>query len=218
MAAVAVAGVCAAVATPAQAQEEGVAKVRELNKKAVDAYENLDLEESRKFLMQALEVSATEGLNRHTIKATTHLNLGVVLVGGLKQRDAGIKQFRRALEIDPAIKVPKRLNNPEIQSAFEAATKPEGTGTEPPRGTQPPPVATTPPDNGGAANLTVTHEAISEASGGEAIDIRAQVQGTTRFEKVVLAYRAEGVSDFLARDMERDAEGNYTASIPDTAA
>jgi hypothetical protein len=204
-----------ALSAPAHAQEEGVAKVRDLNKKAVDAYENLDLEESRKFLMQALEVSATEGLNRHAIKATTHLNLGVVLVGGLKQRDAGIKQFRRALEIDPNVKVPKRLNNPEIQSAFEAATKPEGTGTEPPRGTQPPPVATTPPDS--AANLTVAHDAITEATAGEAIDIRAQVQGTSRFEKVVLAYRAEGVSDFLARDMERNSDGQYVASIPDTA-
>src|SRR5215207_4628906 len=102
------AGLCVAALTalappaPARAQDpEALARVRDLNKKAVDAYENLDLEEARKSLMTALEICATEGLNRHNLKATTHLNLGVVLVGGSKQRDAGTKQFKRALEIDP---------------------------------------------------------------------------------------------------------------------
>src|SRR5688572_5012440 len=95
--------------SPRAQTPEALAKVRDLNKRAVDAYENLDLEEARKALMQALELCATEGLNRHSLKAQTHVNLAVVLVGGLKQRDAAIKQFQRALEIDPAIKVPKRL-------------------------------------------------------------------------------------------------------------
>ncbi len=112
---------------------EALAKVRDLNKRAVDAYENLDLEEARKALMQALELCATEGLNRHALKAQTHINLAVVLVGGLKQRDAAIKQFQRALEIDPAIRVPKRLSNPEIQSAFDTAIKDMGSvGPSPP--------------------------------------------------------------------------------------
>ena len=50
----------------ARAQDpEALARVRDLNKKAVDAYENLELEEARKSLMTALEICATEGLNRH---------------------------------------------------------------------------------------------------------------------------------------------------------
>jgi hypothetical protein len=216
----------------AQAQEaEAVTKVRDLNKKAVDAYENLELEEARKFLTEALELCAAEGLNRHAIKATTHLNLGVVLVGGLKQRDQGTKQFRRALEIDPNVKVPKRLNNPEIQAAFEAATKAGGEVAEtPPKTTPPrpvttpvvpkpavpppapPPVAAEPP-----ATLTLVHEAPSEAKSGAPLEVKAKVQGAGRFDRIVLAYRAEGSSDFLARDMDRDPEGAYEARIPEPA-
>jgi hypothetical protein len=219
------------------AQEaEAVAKVRDLNKKAVDAYENLELEEARKFLTDALELCAAEGLNRHAIKATTHLNLGVVLVGGLKQRDAGAKQFRRALEIDPNVKVPKRLNNPEIQAAFEAATKggpevaddagkakppvtpPKVASTSPPP-PKPAPAPATPavPPAAEATTLSLVHEAAGEATSGSALTVRAKVQGNGRFERIVLAYRAEGASDFLARDMDRESEGTYEARIPEPA-
>src|SRR5688572_24164213 len=121
-----------AVSSPARAQDpDALNRVRDLNKKAVDAYENLDPEEARTALMTALQVCATEGLNRHPLKATTHLNLGVVLVGGFKQREAGTKQFRRALEIDANAKVPKRLTNPEIQTAFDAAVKEIASGAPP---------------------------------------------------------------------------------------
>src|SRR5437016_11356632 len=114
-----VCGAVLAVAAPAHAQDpEALAKVKDLNKKAIDAYEGLEMEEARKFLMQALELCAAEGLNKHPLKATTHVNLGVVLIGGFKQRDGGIKQFRRALEIESSVRIAKRLNNPEIQSAF----------------------------------------------------------------------------------------------------
>jgi hypothetical protein len=213
----------------ALAQEaEAVTKVRDLNKKAVDAYENLEIEEARKFLTEALELCAAEGLNRHAIKATTHLNLGVVLVGGLKQRDMGAKQFRRALEIDPNVKVPKRLNSPEIQAAFDAAAKggaevaeskptpapkPVATPVTPPKPVTPPPAPTTPEP--ASAPLALVHEAPNEAKSGTALELKAKVQGTGRFDRIVLAYRAEGASDFLARDMDRDAEGTYEARIPE---
>lgn len=206
---------------PAQAEEaEAIVKIKDLNKKAVDAYENLELEEARKFLMQALEITAAEGLNRHAVKATTHLNLGVVLVGGLKQRDTGIKQFRRALEIDPNLKVPKRLSNPEIQSAFDAATKGGGEPGDGQTPVKPPPVAATPPVTPPAAantTLTVVHEPIADATAGAALSLRAKVQGGARFEKLVLAYRPESASDFLARDMDCESDVEYVARIPEVA-
>jgi hypothetical protein len=241
--------IAAAVPGEAWAQEaEAVAKVRDLNKKAVDAYENLELEEARKFLTEALELCAAEGLNRHAIKATTHLNLGVVLVGGLKQRDAGTKQFQRALEIDPNVKVPKRLNNPEIQAAFEqaskggggdvaakpttpakpAATPPATAPTAPPKlppvpATPPKPAVTPPtpavptPDPAASLPITLVHEPPTEAKLGTAYTVKAKVEGGGRFDRIVLAYRAEGASDFLARDMDRTPEGEYEARIPEPA-
>src|SRR3954451_16349074 len=123
---------------PASAQDSAtLQRVTDLNKKAVEAYENLDMDEATKYLRQALELCAAEGLNNHKIKARTHIHLGIVMVGGLKQRDRGIQQFKRALEIDPTIRPTKILVNPEIQSAFDEALKEMAAG--------PAPVAAAPP-------------------------------------------------------------------------
>jgi hypothetical protein len=208
--------------TPAQTPE-ALAKVRDLNKRAVDAYENLDLEEARKALMQALELCATEGLNRHPLKAQTHVNLAVVLVGGLKQRDASVKQFQRALEIDPSIKVPKRLSNPEIQSAFDSAVKEMGSvgpapATPPPEA---PPVASKPPAAPEAPAAppgeAIVHKIVPSGRTGMAVPVTARVAPGLTFERMVLAYRPEGATEFLARDMERDESGDYVARIPEPA-
>jgi hypothetical protein len=205
---------------------EGLAKVRDLNKKAVEAYENLDLEEARKNLMQALELCATEGLNRHTLKAQTHVNLAVVLVGGLKQRDSAVKQFQRALEIDPAIKVPKRLSNPEIQSAFDSAVKEMGSvGPSPPAApSEAPAVATQPaaPSETPAAAATapgeaISHQVVTASRNGVALPVTARIASGFTFDRLVLAYRPEGATDFLARDMEKNESGDYVARIPEPA-
>jgi tetratricopeptide (TPR) repeat protein len=203
---------------------EALAKVRDLNKRAVEAYENLDLEEARKALMQALELCATEGLNRNTLKAQTHVNLAVVLVGGLKQRDAAVKQFQRALEIDPAIKVPKRLSNPEIQSAFDTAVREMGNvGPSPPPPTpDSPPVASRPPTaepppSPPPAGEAIVHKVVPSSRTGMAVPVTARVSPALTFERLVLAYRPEGATDFLARDMEKDENGEYVARIPEPA-
>ena len=201
---------------------EALAKVRDLNKNAVEAYENLDLEEARKNLMQALELCATEGLNRHTLKAQTHVNLAVVLVGGLKQKDAAIKQFQRALEIDAAIRVPKRLSNPEIQSAFDTAIKEMGSVGPSNALAQPLPPSEGPaapaqPAGPASAREVISHKSVPAGKSGAAVPVTARMAPGFTFERLVLAYRPEGATDFLARDMERDESGEYVARIPEPA-
>lgn len=215
-------------------------RVTDLNKKAVEAYENLEMEEASKFLRQALELCAAEGLNSHKVKARTHIHLGIVMVGGLKQRDRGIQQFKRALEIDPSITPTKTLLNPEIQAAFDEALKERGGGgaaTPPPVAAEPPPrkadpappppVAEPPaPAERPAASAEtkppgkikgVFHEPVTEAKPSTTISVKAAIESGLGAEKVVLAYRPEGSADFLARDMEKDPAGWYVARIPEPA-
>ena len=71
-------------------------------------------------LKQALEVCNTSGLDNHPIKARTHIHFGVVAIVGFKQRDA-IKHFKKAIEIEPEIKLTKSLVTPQLQDAFEEA-------------------------------------------------------------------------------------------------
>jgi hypothetical protein len=98
-----------------------VNKVTQLNKKAIDAYNRQDYETARAVLKEALELCASAGLDKHAIRARTHIHFGIVAIVGFKQREVGLKQFRKALEVQPDIKLTKQLATPELQDAFEEA-------------------------------------------------------------------------------------------------
>jgi hypothetical protein len=52
---------------------------------------------------------------------------------------------------------------------------------------------------------------------GSAISITVGVSADLKFDKLVLAYRPEGASEFLGREMKSVAEGRYGAEIPTSA-
>jgi len=225
-------------ASPAAADsaDDAVAKITQMNRDAVNAYQAKKFDDARKILKQALDLADSNGLDQHPITARTHIHMGIVIIGGFKQRDLGIKQFKKALEIEPTINLTKALVTPELTDAFnEAKTEGKsdkaGASAPPPTppaepaeapseapATPPPPPAATPeapaPENNGAG---LTHEQVTEAKQGSAISITVGVSPDLKFDKVVLAYRPEGASEFLGRQMKAVAEGRYGAEIPTTA-
>jgi hypothetical protein len=113
---VAVPGTAAAISEAA-----AVKKVTDLNRQALEAYGKQDYETARALLKEALELCASAGLDKHAIRARTHIHFGIVAIVGYKQREVGLKQFRKALEVQPDIKLTKQLVTPELQDAFEEA-------------------------------------------------------------------------------------------------
>ena len=107
--------------TAAADEQAAVNKVTNLNKRAIDAYNKQDYETARALLKEALELCASAGLDKHAIRARTHIHFGIVAIVGFKQREVGLKQFRKALEVQPDIKLTKTLATPELQDAFEEA-------------------------------------------------------------------------------------------------
>jgi hypothetical protein len=103
------------------ADGDPVQKVTALNKKALEQYARGDYESARELLKQALDVCNNAGLDKHPIRARTHIHFGIVSIVGFKQRDIGIKHFRKAIELQPEIKLTKTLVTPELQDAFEEA-------------------------------------------------------------------------------------------------
>lgn len=214
---------------PAAAQDQAaLAKVTELNRKALEAYDNLEPAEARKLLLQALEVCATAGLATHPLKARTHLHLGAVLMGGFKQRDAAVKQFKRALEIQPDIKLTKALVSPEVQGAFDEAKGGARTGSEP--------VAAEKPATDSEANTDrrpddtaasgdrppsrfkgLYHRPVTEAASGKPIAIKVAAADDLEFDRLIVAYRPEGASDFLQRTLQKNDSGWYVGRIPEVA-
>jgi hypothetical protein len=200
-------------------------KVVELNKKALQSYESLDMEAAAKFLKQAIELCNLEGLERHPAAARTHIHLGVIYVAGLRLHDLGLTEFRRAIGIDPNIKVTKSLVNPEVETAFAEALAAGGEAPSP--AVAAPPSAPLPPSAAktvveaapapiavGASGIS--HPPVTEAVNGKAIEIKAQIPAVMHAEKIVLAYRKGSDGDFLAREMQpiESAAGWYHEKIP----
>jgi hypothetical protein len=201
------------------ANEATLNKIVELNKKALVAYDALDMDSASALLHQALNICKRERLENHPAAARTHLHLGVVYISGLKFPELGLAEFGEALAIDPGIRLTKSLLNPEVQEAFENARASEGApgGTSKyapfPTGQEPPPA----PEQGATPLMDrLNHPLVTRASQGRAIEIKAQVPPGMGAAKVVLAYLAQDGDDFLAREMTpiRDAVGWFHESIP----
>jgi hypothetical protein len=115
-----------------------LAKVTNLNKKALQAYDKQDFGSARDLLKQALDLCAKAGLDQHPLTARTHIHFGAVAIVGFKQRELGLKHFRKAIEIEPDIKLTTSLVTPELQDAFDEAvlaSNSSGSGdTAPPAG------------------------------------------------------------------------------------
>src|SRR5450432_3345780 len=179
-------------------------KVVKLNKRAVDEYENLNFEDARKILKDALAACAQAGLDTHAVAARTHVHLGVVLFAGFKQKDQALKEFKKAIEIQADIKLDKSLANPEIQAVFDEAAEAQKS------------------EGGGAAATTasadaVTHEPVTRAEQGKPIPINVTIDPSVGAKKVVLSFSADGSEDFGEREMKEASPGNWTGEIPASA-
>jgi hypothetical protein len=197
--------------------DETLNKVVALNEKALAAYASQDAEAAIALLGQALDLCKLAHLDTHPTAARTHIHLGVVLVSGIKKRALGLTEFRKAIAIDPKIRITKSLINPEAQGAFEEALI---VGAIPLAEQAPPPVPAAQPDEPtiarGPAIHGINHPPVTEATRGRAVEIKAQVPPGLGATRVVLAYRAGDAAEFLAREMTpvEGAASWYHENIP----
>ncbi len=197
-----------------------VNQIVELNKKALVMYGNLDVSGAAEQLEQALALCSRADLANHPVAARTHLHLGVVYVSGLKKREKGLAELKRALAIDPKIKIAKSLVNPEVQAVFAEA---EAGPTPPAAPAQAPPfpagqASALPPSaiSSRRESPVIQHPPVTQAIRGRPVAIKVQVPPGLGAFKVVLAYQAEDAEAFLAREMApiAGAAGWYQEEIP----
>lgn len=201
-----------------------VAKVTQLNRDALAAIDKREFEKAREILKKALELCASSGMDKHPIAARTHVHMGVVILEGFKNRELGEKQFAEALAIEPTIGMTPALATPEINDAFDEAkerAKSGGTGGGT-AGNAPAAVEVAPPSEAPAPKRAsssggFTYHTVSEVKQGHAIKVTVNVDENLKFHKVVLAYRPQGTSEFLGREMDPVGPGAYSAEIPDRA-
>jgi hypothetical protein len=193
-----------AAAAPARADDSAaVEKITKLNKKAVDEFENLNFDQARKILKDALDACAKAGLESSDVAARTHVHMGVVLFAGFKQKDEALAEFKKALEMAPDVKLDKLLATPEIQEVFDQAVSEQKGG-----------------GGGGekvAAADAITHEPITRAAQGRSIAINMTLDSSVKAKKVMLSFSADGSEDFGEREMHEESPGNWMGEIPASA-
>jgi hypothetical protein len=190
-------------AVAAEADPAALDKITKLNRKALEEYQNLNFDEARKLLQQALDAASEAGLDRHPALARTYVHLGVVQLAGFKQKDEAVKLFRKAMDIQPDIKLDKSLATPEIQEVYDAAAS------------APKPEETPKPAEGEG----ITHEPVTRSPQGKAIVIKAEVASSVGAKKVVLSYNADGADEFAEKEMTEDPPGSgvYSTEVPSSA-
>jgi len=217
-------GVAAASPRRIAEAQDPAARVTQLNREALAAIDKREFEKAREILKKALELCGASGLARHPAAARTHVHMGVVIIEGFKNRELGEKQFTQALAIEPTIAMTPALVTPEISEAFDEAREQSKNVAAPSvassDGDEAAPRAPASPDSAARPSSSpggFTYHTISEVKQGNSIRVTVNVDETLKFRKVVLAYRPQGTSEFLGREMDPVGPGAYSAEIPDHA-
>ncbi|MBI4510052.1 MAG: hypothetical protein HY698_10490 [Deltaproteobacteria bacterium] len=186
---------------------KAVKKVEDKNRAAMEDYDLLEFENAKKQLNEALVLIKKDKLDKHPVAARTHLNLGIVLGGGLGDADTALLELISALEIDQYLKLPDSYRTPELSKLFEQAkstvsSTSGGTGSHG-------------PEAGGDEEVTgLKHVLIDEAKGGASVRVTAKVGADVKASKVLLFYRRQGAEEFTPVVMKNKGGVNYEGDIP----
>ena len=108
-------------ASSAAAQQQSADQVIvDLNRGAMEAYNNLDINRAGSMLEEALRVAQQSGM-QGSLLAQTNLNLAIVYAGGLGDNDGAVRYFADALCADASIQLDPLTSTPDIQSVFQVA-------------------------------------------------------------------------------------------------
>ena len=111
-----------AAARPAAAdQKASIEQLKTLNQSAQTAYSDGDFEKTKTQLQEAVAVAKDNGLTSHKVMASIYMLYGVLKINEHKDTDAGVKYFAKALDINPAVKVPPTMATKAVKAAFAKA-------------------------------------------------------------------------------------------------
>jgi hypothetical protein len=104
------------------AQQSADQVVLDLNHSAMEAYNNMDINQAGSKLEEALRVAAQGGVVGPLL-AQTNMNLAIIYIGGLGDNDSGVRYFADAICADPSAQLDPLTSTPDIQSVFQVAAQ-----------------------------------------------------------------------------------------------
>jgi hypothetical protein len=179
-----------------QVQTAAIARIKLLNKKAMDEYDGLEFEAAKTILLEAAQVAKDSSVTKGPTLVLTYLNLGMVYGAGLNDRINAVKYFTEALRLEPKAELSAARATPTLEEMFKTAKENVGTAV------------VRPPTSGG-----LRHTPVDEGMEGKAIRPRARVGDDLGAKRVVLYFRGHGAADFDQVVME-GRDGAYAGVIP----
>lgn len=193
-------------------------QVIDLNRQAMEAYTNLEVDQARQKLEQALEVAQRGNVSGAPL-ARTYLNLGIVYVGGLGDNGRGLNFFVQAIQADSSVQLDPLTSTPDIQTVFNLArsragsAQPPGRNPDPPARTPDPPARNPDPPPNTAGQGTLIHDPIGEQLVQTALPVFVQLAEGSTAEHVYLYYKGLGMREPRRIEMQPHA-GGYGFEIP----
>jgi hypothetical protein len=199
--------IAAAVPILARAQQNPERVVDDLNREAMEAYNALDINKAGSMLEEALRVGYQGGVSPPLL-ARTHVNLAVVLVGGVGDQDAGLNSFVQALCIDPSVQLDPLTSTPDIQNVYNVAIQrarggacSTGGGAAPGIAPQQAAVAPPPPDQ------ALVHHSPPEQLTQTPLPLYVEIHPLARATEVILVYKGTGMKQWKRVPMHRYQNG-----------
>jgi len=113
--------VAAARSAGAAETKEAVDKLKALGQSAATSYGDGDFEKTKSQLQEAMALAKENGLGSNKVMAQIYILVGVVKINEQKDHDAGVRYFAKALDINPAAKVPPTMATKGVKAAFAKA-------------------------------------------------------------------------------------------------
>ncbi|QQR89783.1 MAG: hypothetical protein IPJ88_16645 [Myxococcales bacterium] len=184
----------------AQAQ---VTEIVKLNRQAMEAYNNLDLDKAKATLNRALKV-AKKGSVTGAPLARTYMNLGVVYIGGYGDNSKGLDNFVSALKTDPAIDLDPLTSNPDIQTVWVLAQNKVGKGGAKPSAAAP---SGGPPMETGGTGVSLPHQPVPQQLLHTPIPVYIELPKQLKAGQVHLFFQGAAMAEFTRIEMTKIANG-----------
>jgi hypothetical protein len=178
----------------AQVRQAALARIKILNKKAMDEYDGLEFEAAKKILLEAIGVAESASVGKGPELVQTYMNLGIVYGAGISDRLNAVKYFTEAVKADPTVTLDAARSTPILEEMFKSAKDNAGTARTPKRGSG------------------FRHTPVDEAPEGKAVRVRARVGADVSAAKILLYYRVGG--EFESVVMGEDRPGLFLGTIP----
>jgi hypothetical protein len=174
-------------------------RLREMNRRGMEAYDLLEYEEARQILSDAIVFAKRNRLGDAPLTARVHLNLGIVFFSGLQDENAAAIEFVNALEINPNIQIPAAYRTRPMQVLLDEIRADLVGG----------------PQAGGCGSVTgLQHDLIEEATAGQPRTVGAQVGQEVRAQRVVLYYRDQSTATYTEAELREVGDCAYQGQIP----